>query len=200
MKARDVMTSEVVSVLADASTREVAQLLLQKAISAVPVVDEQNTVVGMVSEGDLIGRGEADREARRDWWLALLAEGEPLNPEFLAGLRTPERSARDVMSMPVVTAGEDTGLDEIARLLTSHRIKRVPVVRDGRLVGIVSRADILRAVTVQAEPTEPRPPQHFVASALAHLNKDLVRRPAAPPQSIVAPPKSHDEADEGPIK
>jgi CBS domain-containing protein len=197
MKARDVMTSEVVSVPTDASTREVAQLLLQNGISAVPVVDERHAVIGMVSEGDLVGREEADREARRDWWLALLAEGEPLNPDFLASLRTTERSARDIMATPVVTVSEDTDVDEIARVLTTYRIKRVPVVRDGRLVGIVSRADVLGAISVQPKPTEPRPPQRSLVGALSNLDKSFRHRPE--PKGV-APPKSHDEADEGPVK
>ena len=101
----------------------------------------------MVSEGDLIGRNDAAREARRDWWLTLLAEGEALSPEFLASLASRKR-ARDVMAAPAVTVGEDTDIGEVARLLTEYRIKRVPVVRtgDGRVVGIVSRADLVRAM------------------------------------------------------
>ena len=79
MNARDVMTTEVVSVRLDTSTREIAQLLLDKGISGVPVVDASGAPIGMVSEGDLIGRNGAEREARRDWWLALLAEGEDLS-------------------------------------------------------------------------------------------------------------------------
>jgi CBS domain-containing protein len=76
-----------------------------------------------------------------------------LNRDFLASLRRPERVARDVMSTPVITAGEGTDIGEIARLLTTHRIKRVPVVRDGRIVGIVSRADLVRALArEQPEP------------------------------------------------
>jgi CBS domain-containing protein len=100
----------------------------------------------MVSEGDLIGRDDSDREARLDWWLTLLAEGETLNPAFLASIHSPERRARDVMTAPVVTIGEETEIDEVARLLTAHRIKPVPVLHDGRIVGIVSRADLVRAL------------------------------------------------------
>ncbi len=146
MNARDIMTTEVVSAGPDTTTGEVARLLLDNGISAVPVVDGAGAPIGMVSEGDLIGRNDTDREARRDWWLAMLAEGEDLSPEFLGQLRTKERSARDVMAAPVVTISEETEVGEIARLLAAHRIKRVPVVRDGRLVGIVSRADLLRTL------------------------------------------------------
>jgi CBS domain-containing protein len=78
----------------------------------------------------------------------MLAEGEAVNPEFLASLRLNYPTARDVMSAPVISVGEETSLQEIARLLTTHRIKRVPVVRDGRIVGIVSRADLVRALFV----------------------------------------------------
>jgi CBS domain-containing protein len=110
------------------------------------VVNEAGSPLGVVSEGDLIGRDEAEREARLDWWLILLAEGEALNPEFLASVRSSERRARDVMTAPVVTVGEEAEIDEVARLLTAHRIKRVPVLRDDRIVGIVSRADLVGAL------------------------------------------------------
>jgi CBS domain-containing protein len=146
MKAHDVMTDAVVSVRPDTPTSQVARLLLDNGISAVPVVDSDGSLLGMVSEGDLIGRDEAARKARRDWWLELLAEGETLNAEFLASLRAPKRTAREIMSTPVVTVSEETEVGEIARLLAAHRIKRVPVVRDGRIIGIVSRADLLRAL------------------------------------------------------
>ena len=144
--ARDVMTTEVLSVAPDTPTQEIARLLLDKGVSAAPVVDTGGVPIGMVSEGDLIGRNDHDREVRRDWWLALLAEGETLSPEFLGHLRESERRARDVMAAPVITVEEETEVSEIARLLTTHRIKRVPVVRDGRVVGIVSRADLLRTL------------------------------------------------------
>jgi len=146
MNARDVMTTTVVSVGPDLGIHEVAKLLLEKGISAVPVVDDAGKPIGMVSEGDLIGPDEPDREARRDWWLRLLAEGELLHPDFLASLRTPDRWVRDIMVRPVVSVSEDTDIRDIAQMLMTHRIKRVPVLRDGRVVGIVSRADLVRTV------------------------------------------------------
>ena len=145
MQAREFMNKEVVSVSPDTPTREIARLLVANGISAVPVVDRSGMAIGMVSEGDLLGRGEADRQARRDWWLTLLAEGETLNPEFLASFGNAQLTARDVMTAPVVRITETTEASEIARLLQEYRIKRVPVVRDGRVVGIVSRADLLHA-------------------------------------------------------
>ena len=140
------MNSAVVAVKPDTPISDVAKTLRDHRISAVPVVNEAGSPLGVVSEGDLIGRDEAEREARLDWWLTLLAEGEALNPEFLASVRSSERRARDVMTAPVVTVGEEVEIDEVARLLTAHRIKRVPVLRDGRIVGIVSRADLVGAL------------------------------------------------------
>jgi len=146
MKAHEIMNSGVVAVRPDTPISNVAKTLREHRISAVPVIDEAGSPLGMVSEGDLIGRDEVDRKARLDWWLTLLAEGEALNPEFMASIQSPERRARDVMTAPVITVGEDTEIDEVARLLIAHRIKRVPVLRDGRVVGIVSRADLVRAL------------------------------------------------------
>lgn len=150
MKARDIMTTDVVSVGPDTPTRKVAELLSARGISAVPVLDAAGVLVGMVSEGDLIGRNDKDWRARREWWLTLLAEGEDLHPDFLAHLRKPDRPARKVMSSPVASITEAAELPEIAKLLMTRHIKRVPVVRDGRLVGIVSRADLVRALTAEA--------------------------------------------------
>jgi len=148
MDARDVMTRAVVSVSPETPTRSVAKLLLEKGISAVPVVDAGGAPVGMVSEGDLIGRNSIEREARRDWWLEMLAEGTNLAQEFLDQVRAADWPVREVMTAPVITVGEDAPVEVIARLLEEHRIKRVPVVRDGRIVGIVSRADLIRALAV----------------------------------------------------
>jgi CBS domain containing-hemolysin-like protein len=98
MKARDVMTAEVVAVPPEMPAAEIARLLLDKRISAVPVVDGEGMPIGIVSEGDLIGRSETDREARRDWWLALLADANPPKDDFLrrwragARLREPRRA------------------------------------------------------------------------------------------------------------
>jgi CBS domain-containing protein len=156
MDAFDVMTRPAITVGPDTPMREIAELLLEHGISAVPVVDEDGAVTGMVSEGDLLRFGAEDREARRDWWLALLAQGESLSPEFLATLRTPARTAKEIMSAPVVTVTEHTDITEIGQLLAAHRIKRVPVLRDGRIIGIVSRADLIRALATQ----QPAPPVH----------------------------------------
>ena len=146
MKAREVMTKDVVSVRPDTPIRQVARVLAEHGISAVPVIEENGALIGMVSEGDLIGGAEAERDRRREWWLECLAEGTALSPTFLEFIRTTHRPVRTVMVSPVTTVDEEKSVEEIAQLLTTLGIKRVPVVRDGRVVGIVSRADLVRAL------------------------------------------------------
>jgi CBS domain-containing protein len=184
MKAREIMTRDVVSVRPGTPVQVIAKLLVDRSISAVPVVDDEGAPIGMVSEGDLIGRDEPSREARRDWWLDILAEGDPLNADFLASHN--ERLARDIMAEPVVTIGEDTDAGEIARLLQTYRIKRVPVIRNGRVVGVVSRADLLRAMAQEPAPI----PTHKVgllASAIAGLDERFgFRHSPEPPQPAAA--------------
>jgi CBS domain-containing protein len=188
MKVRELMTTHVVTVSPDTPVREIAKVLLEHGISAAPVVDNGGAPLGMVSEGDLIGRDESDRDARRDWWLVMLAEGTELHPDFLASIRRPERAARDVMAAPLVTVDENTEASDVAKLLVAHRIKRVPVVRDGRIIGIVSRADLLRELSA-AEATPPSAPKRgYFAGALASLDEHFLhhRRTQAPGSS--APP------------
>ncbi len=155
MLARDVMTADVVTVTTETAVPEIAALLLKHRISAVPVVDTKGDILGIVSEGDLMHRPEAGTERRRrSWWLTLFGDPGDLAKEFVKthGLR-----AADVMTREVVTVTDDTPLSTIAQLLEERRIKRVPVVREGRLVGIVSRADLLRAVAARKSQPEPAP-------------------------------------------
>ena len=146
MNASEVMTKNVVSIGPDAPTRVVAKLLLDRRISAVPVVDATGAAIGMVSESDLLRREINRREPSRDWWLEMLAEGEDLATEFLDYLRAGDRPVRELMTTPAVTVTEDTPVQAIAETLQKHGIKRVPVLRNGRVVGIVSRADLVRAL------------------------------------------------------
>ena len=158
MNAAQVMTQPPVTAGPTLSVREVAKLLLQHGISAVPVVDTSGALLGIVSEGDLVRRSEVGRADRQSWWVQMLAEGEDLAPEFQAYVRSGDRLARDLMTPEVVTVEEATPLAEVARLLEEHRIKRVPVLRQGRVVGIVSRADLVR-VLAHAPDTAERPPR-----------------------------------------
>lgn len=144
MQAADIMSAPVVSVDPDTSVKEIAALLFEKRISGVPVLDE-GRLVGLVSEGDLLHRHEigTDRRARTgSWWLRMFSV-EPTPAEYV---KSHARRARDVMTRDVVTVAPDTAVAEIATLLESHGIKRVPVMRDGQLVGIVSRANLVQAL------------------------------------------------------
>jgi len=146
MLARDVMTTDVLTVTPDMNVRTIAQSLLDRRISAVPVVDQQGHVMGIVSEGDLMRRAEPGTERHRSWWLDLLASPDDKARDFA---KSHGLTAKDVMTRPVVTATEDTPLAEIATLLERFRIKRVPVLRDGAIVGIVSRANLLHGLVAK---------------------------------------------------
>ena len=159
MQPRDLMTTDVATVSPETPARKRARVLLARRISAVPVVDESGAVLGMVSEGDLLGHRK-DQEAknwRRRWWLTLLAEGEPLHPNFLAQLRSNELTARELMRSPAITVSESAYDSEIASVLSNAGIKRVPVMRDGRIAGIVSRADLVRGLAELWKPPSGQP-------------------------------------------
>ena len=197
MLARDLMTKEVVTVTPETPVEDIARALIEHGISAVPVVDAAGVPIGMVSEGDLIGRTDSDRRARRDWWLVLLAEGEELHPDYLASLRRPQRTAREVMASPVIQVTETTGAAEIARVLSEYRIKRVPVVRDGKIIGIVSRADLLGAVAGGEEVSAPAaggPQAHgLIADAVSAIERGFGRRERKVGQTAAHADEDEDE-------
>jgi CBS domain-containing protein len=172
MIARDLMTARVISVNPDTTVSEIAKLLVEKRISAVPVVDEDRRVLGIVSEGDLMHRPESGTEKRRgSWWLALFAMSDELAVEYSKshGVR-----ASDVMTAPVVTIPDDMPVAEIARTLEENHIKRVPVVADGRLVGIVSRANLLHglATRMAATPSPSAATDQAIREDIMHTLKD----------------------------
>jgi len=152
MRAADVMTSDVITVGEDASVQEVARLMAEHGISAVAVVDRESRVVGMVSEGDLLHRAETGTERRRSWWLEMVASTNQLAGEYV---KSHSGSVKDVMTHDVISVTEETTVADIAILLETNRIKRVPVLRDGRLVGIVSRANLVQALamTISEQPS-----------------------------------------------
>jgi CBS domain-containing protein len=143
MKAADVMVSNVISVGLQAPVQEVAEVLLRNRISGVPVIGPQGELVGIVSEGDLMRRPEAGTERRHSWWLDLLTSSQGLASDYI---KSHSRKVVDVMTRRVITATPDTPVREIATLLEKHGIKRVPIVSDGKVVGIVSRANLLQAL------------------------------------------------------
>jgi CBS domain-containing protein len=126
--------------------KAVAQLLADHDISAVPVCDENGKPIGMVSEGDLMRPFGRENALRRAWWLNLLAEGTDLAPNFVDYISADRRTAADLMTQPVISAADTTLVPELADLIIAHQIKRLPILREGRLVGIVSRSDIVRAL------------------------------------------------------
>jgi len=147
MRVTDVMTTPAITVAPSASIQEVAALLANHGISGVPVVNESNQLVGIVSEGDLLHRTETGTERRteprRTRWIDFFAPDRDLARAYV---KSHSRTVRDVMTPEVITVTETTELDEVADLLETKRIKRVPVVRDGQVIGIVSRANLVRAL------------------------------------------------------
>lgn len=141
MRASDIMTSDVCTVGPDTPLTEVARRLVERRISAVVVVDEGG-VVGIVSEGDLMRRQETQTEHHRSWWLRLFVDNDTLAHEYV---QSHGLTARDVMTRHVFGVHADTPLAEVADVLEKHAIKRVPVVDNGKLVGLVSRGDLVRA-------------------------------------------------------
>lgn len=142
MQAIDIMTPNVVSVGPDTEVRDIAQLLLKHRISAVPVVDEDRQLIGIVSEGDLMRRVKDDGDHRDAWWLTLFAGGKDAGDY----VKSHGRKAHEVMTANPLSVAENTPLHTIARMLEKHHIKRVPVLREGKLVGIVSRANLLQGI------------------------------------------------------
>lgn len=153
MKARDVMTSPVISIGPEAPVGEIAAVLLARQISALPVL-ERGRLIGMVSEADLVHRHEigTDRIAPGPWWRRFFrADRSPAQY-----VKSHAGKARDIMTAEVVSVDEDTPVAQIAALLDKHGIKRVPVMRGQRLVGIVSRANLVQALAAEAR-VAPRP-------------------------------------------
>lgn len=143
MKARDVMVSDVITVGPELDLKAVANTLVANGISAVPVVAIDGSIVGIISEGDLMHRAVSGAGRKRSWWLENFSSAEQLMAEFV---KAHGRKAKDVMTRQVISVHPDTSVQEIANLLEKHGIKRVPVLEGGRLAGIVSRANLVQAL------------------------------------------------------
>jgi CBS domain-containing protein len=167
MKARDVMVAPVITVKPESSVQEVAKTLVDRRISAVPVVDDAGKLVGIISEGDLMHRRETGTERRYHWWLHLVAGDASLPADYI---KAHGRKAADVMTQNVITATPETALDEIAILIERNAIKRVPIVTNGQLVGIVSRANLVQALATIPKGLEiPLSDKKIREKLLAHL-------------------------------
>jgi CBS domain-containing protein len=143
LNASDIVTRDLVTVRRGASIAEAIRLMLDNRVSGLPVLDDDDKVVGILTEGDLLRRSETGTETRRPRWLEFL-----MGPGRIAGeyVRTHGRKVEEIMTRDLVSVTADTPLDEIVELMERRRIKRVPVLADDLLTGIVSRADLLRAL------------------------------------------------------
>jgi len=148
MHAVDIMTSPVITTGPNSSVLDIVNLMLENKISAIPIQDRNGKLIGLVSEGDLIRRSELGARDYSSWWLSAIGGSISLAEDFVKshGVR-----ACEIMTEDVVTVGENARLWEIAELLEKKKIKRVPVTRDGKVTGIVSRANLLQALAAQRE-------------------------------------------------
>ncbi|TMJ57631.1 MAG: CBS domain-containing protein [Alphaproteobacteria bacterium] len=143
MRALDVMVQDVVTVRRDTDVGEAIKLLAEHDVSALPVLDENGALVGILSEADLIRRVEIGTEKHRPWWVEAVTGASTLATEFA---KSHGKKVGEVMATAVISVSEDAPLSEIAAVLERNRIKRVPVVKDGKLLGIVSRANLIQAL------------------------------------------------------
>lgn len=175
MKASDVMSSRVVSIAPETTVLEAIELMLENRISGLPVVERSGAVVGIVTEGDFLRRAETGTERKRPRWLEFL-----VGPNSLAGdyVRSHGRKVSEVMTRDPVAVGEDAPLDEVVRIMERKRIKRVLVTRAGKLVGVVSRANILHALATMSRNLPP--PAKSDAEIKQRLAEELARQPWAP--------------------
>jgi CBS-domain-containing membrane protein len=143
MNAKDVMTRDLVSIAPDATVLHAARVMLQHRISGLPVIDNNGKLVGIISEGDFLRRRETQTERRRSRWLEFLMGPGKMAAEYT---QTHGNKVSEVMTEDVQTVGEDAALEDIVELMERRRIKRVPVVRDGKVTGIVTRSNLMHAV------------------------------------------------------
>ncbi len=143
MRAMDVMVHDVVTVRPETDFADAVKLLIEHDVSALPVVDAENRLVGILSEADLIHRFEIGTEKTRPWWMEAVTGAGVLAEEFA---KSHGEKVGEIMTPEVVSVTEETPLAEVAALLERKRIKRVPVIRDGKLVGILSRSNLVQAL------------------------------------------------------
>lgn len=154
MIVADVMTRNCITIAPEATVEEAVNLMLSRHISGLFVVDKAGDLVGVVTEGDLLRRDEIGTQRNRPWWLRLLASPARQAADFT---RANGRHVRDVMTEDVVSIAQDAPLEDVVAAMEANRIKRLPVTADGKVVGVVSRTDLLRALIGRARTSEPLP-------------------------------------------
>jgi CBS domain-containing protein len=177
MNASDVMSGTVIAISQDAPLSQAVRLMIDNRISGLPVVDEAGRAVGMLTEGDLLQRVETGTAAKAGWLSVIFAPGR------LAGayVQTHGRRVSDVMTPDPITIGEATSLAEVSELMRTRRVKRLPVVRDGTVVGIVSRADLVRAMAKEFDLPAASATDAAIREAIL---TELARQPWAPRRSF----------------
>jgi CBS domain-containing protein len=147
MQVKDVMTPKVICIGADEPVVKAARLMLQNRISGLPVVDKDGELAGIVTEGDFLRRGELGTQRRRPKWLEFIVGPGKLAQEYV---RTSGRKVEDIMTPDPWTIGEDEPLEAVVEMMERRRIKRIPVTRGSRIVGIISRANLMHALATLA--------------------------------------------------
>jgi CBS domain-containing protein len=183
MNVSDVMTKSVRRIAPDDDVLTAACIMVEAGLSGLPVVDEAGRVVGMLTEGDLIRRKELGTLKRRSWWLELFSSSDDLAREYV---KSRSLKVRDVMTTTVVSVEEDTELSDLVALLQDQDIKRVPVLRQGELVGIVSRADLVRWLALQQTPSRPQPGDAAIRNTLLQRLRSRSWLPTAGMSFLVA--------------
>jgi CBS domain-containing protein len=153
MIVADVMTRNCITVAPDATVEDAVKLMLSRHISGLFVVGKEGDLAGVLTEGDLLRRDELGTQRHRPWWLRMLASPARQAQDFT---QANGRHVRDVMTEDVLSISQDASLEDVVATMEKHRIKRLPVTADGRIVGVVSRSDLLRALIGRVRPVEPQ--------------------------------------------
>jgi CBS domain-containing protein len=173
MNVGDAMTCQVRTALATDPVSLVMQIMLGARVSGLPVVDDKGTLVGILTEGDLLRRSEIGTERRRPRWLEIVLGPRRLAQEYVG---THSRRVGDLMTTTVLTVEESTPLADAISLLEKHHFKRLPVMRDGRLVGILSRADLMRTF-LNALPKDDGATKMSDADIKQNIDQEMTRHP-----------------------
>jgi CBS domain-containing protein len=152
MRVKDIMTANVICINADEPVLKAARLMLQNRISGLPVTDKEGELVGIVTEGDFLRRGELGTQRRRSKWLEFIIGPGKLAQEYT---HSAGRKVEDIMTVDPKTIREDATLEVVVDMMERHHVKRLPVTRGGRIVGIISRANLMHALASIARDIAP---------------------------------------------